>query len=299
MINYHKILEMHLQGISQRTISSSTGHSRDKIREVVNQAKAKGLEELSKEMNNPWLEDYLFPEKNANQRGYYDPDWDYIHKELLKKNVTLKLLHKEYEQEAKIQNKMPYAYRTFCEKYGHYGKKYKLTMPIHRKPGEILEVDWAGSTLSVKNSENGQDIKVYIFVATWPFSQYSYVEGFYDMKTDNWLTAHIHALEFFQGVPETVVSDNLRTGVTKTDYSEPLLNEGYRQLSDYYRFTIVPARVRAPKDKSSVEGNVGFISRQVIAALRNETFFSLKELNQAISEKTQVLNQEAFQKRPG
>src|SRR5699024_3350424 len=82
-------------------------------------------------------------EKQANQRGYYDPDWDYIHKELLKKNVTLKLLHKEYEQEAEIQNKIPYAYRTFCEKYGHYGKKYKLTMPIHRKPGEILEVDWA------------------------------------------------------------------------------------------------------------------------------------------------------------
>lgn len=119
------------------------------------------------------------------------------------------------------------------------------------------------------------------------------------MKTDNWLTAHIHAFEFFKGVPETVVPDNLRTGVTKTDYSEPLLNEGYRQLSDYYRFTIVPARVRAPKDKSSVEGNVGFISRQVIAALRNETFFSLKELNQAITEKMQALNQEAFQKRPG
>lgn len=74
------------------------------------------------------------------------------------------------------------------------------------------------------------------------------------------------------------------------------MNEGYRQLSDYYRFTIVPARVRAPKDKSSVEGNAGFISRQVSAALRNETFFSLKELNQAISEKTQELNQDSFQK---
>lgn len=155
------------------------------------------------------------------------------------------------------------------------------------------------STLSVKNSENGEKLKVYIFVATWPFSQYSYVEGFYDMKIDNWLKAHIHALEFFQGVPETIVSDNLKTGVTKTDYSEPLLNEGYRQLSDYYRFTIVPARVRAPKDKALVEGNVGFISRQVIAALRNETFFSLNELNQEISEKTQELNREFFQKRPG
>lgn len=89
MINYRKILEMHLQGISQRTISSSTGHSRDKIREVVNQAKAKGLEELTEEMINSWLEDYLFPEKSANQRGYYDPDWDYIHKELLKKMSLL------------------------------------------------------------------------------------------------------------------------------------------------------------------------------------------------------------------
>ena len=299
MINYQKILEMHLQGISQRTISSSTGHSRDKIREVVNEAKARGLEVPTEEMTNPWLENHLFPEKSSNHRGYHDPNWDYVHKELLKKNVTLKLLHKEYEHEAKVQNKVPYAYRTFCEKYGDYGNKYKLTMPIHRKPGEILEVDWAGSTLSVKNSEDGQDHKVYIFVASWPFSQHSYAEGFYDMKTDNWLTAHVHALEYFQGVPETVVSDNLKTGVIKTDYSEPLLNEGYRQLSDYYRFTIVPARVRAPKDKSSVEGNVGFISRQVIAALRNEVFFSLNELNQAIYEKTQKLNQESFQKRPG
>lgn len=187
----------------------------------------------------------------------------------------------------------------FVKNMGTMAKKYKLTMPIHRKPGEILEVDWAGSTLTVKNTENGHDIKVYIFVATWPFSQYSYVEGFYDMKTDSWLTAHINALEFFQGVPETMVSDNLLTGVTKTDYSEPLLNEGYRRLSDYYRFTIVPARVKAPKDKPSVEGNVGYVSRQVIAALRNDVFFSLKELNQAVFEKTQELNQESFQKRPG
>lgn len=299
MINYRKILELYFQGISQRTISSSTGHSRDKIREVVNEARTKNITALTDEMTNMWLEEYLFPKKISSHRGYYEPDWNVVHKELLKKNVTLRLLHKEYELEAKQQNKLSYAYRTFCEKYGVYGKKYKLTMPIHRKPGEILEVDWAGSTLSVTNNETGQAIKVYIFVATWPFSQYTYVEGFFDMKIESWLTAHIHALEFFQGVPETVVSDNLKTGVTKTAYSEPLLNEAYRQLSDYYRFTIVPARVRTPKDKASVEGNVGFISRQLIASLRNDTFFSLEELNQAILEKTIKLNKETFQKRPG
>lgn len=83
---------------------------------------------------------------------------------------TSRRTHKEYEHEARTQNKMPYAYRTFCEKYGQYGKKYKLTITFHRKPGEIFEVDWAGSTLTVKDSDNGQDNKIYIFVATWPFS---------------------------------------------------------------------------------------------------------------------------------
>lgn len=114
---------MHRQGITQRTISSSTGHSRDKIREVVNVAKVKNLGQLKDKMTNSWLEDYLFPRKSATHRGYLNPDWEHVHKELLKKNVTLKLLHKEYEAEASIQNKVPYAYRTFCEKYGHYGKK--------------------------------------------------------------------------------------------------------------------------------------------------------------------------------
>lgn len=121
MINYHKILEMHLQGISQRTISSSTGHSRDKIREVVNQAKAKGLEELTEKMTSSWLEEYLFPEKSASQRGYYNPDWDYIHKKLLKKNVTLKLLHKEYEQEAKIQTRC-------LTLIGHFARNMGITV---------------------------------------------------------------------------------------------------------------------------------------------------------------------------
>lgn len=299
LINYRKILELSFQGITQRTISSSTGHSRDKIREVVTEARARGITELTEDMTSRWLEDYLFPERTADQQGYYEPDWDSIHKELLKKQITLKLLHREYKAEAILHSKIAYAYRTFCEKYGHYGKKYKLTMPIHRKPGEILEVDWAGSTLRVQDTETGESITVYLFVATFPFSQYSYVEAFYDMKTAQWLTAHIHAFDDFQGVPDTVVSDNLKTGVTITDYSEPLLNEAYRQLSDYYRFTIVPARVRSPKDKPSVEGNVGLISRQVIAALRHQTFLSLEELNQAISSKMNEINRESFQKRPG
>lgn len=222
-----------------------------------------------------------------------------VHKELQKKNITLKLLHTEYAQRAREGGKIPYAYRTFAEKYGKYAKKYKVTMPIRRKPGEILEVDWAGSTLSLQDRSNGDELPVYIFVATLPYSQYSYVEGFLDMKSASWLTAHIHAFEYFGVVPESLIPDNLKTGVKKAVRSEPILNEAYRELADYYQTVIVPGRVRSPKDKPSVEGTVGFVSRQIIAALRNFQCFDLRELNQQIWKKLKDLNQESFQKRPG
>ncbi|WP_235715788.1 IS21 family transposase [Alkalihalobacillus hemicellulosilyticus] len=138
-----------------------------------------------------------------------------------------------------------------------------------------------------------------MFIATLPYSQYSYVEGFLDMKSQHWLTAHIHALEYFGGVPETMVPDNLKTGVTKPLRGEPILQEAYRELADFYHTVIVPSRVRKPKDKASVEGTVGYISRQIIAALRNYPFFHLEDLNHHISDKLKEINTTAFQKRPG
>lgn len=181
---------------------------------------------------------------------------------------------------------LPYAYRTFCENYGKYAKKYKLTMPIRRKPGEVMEVDWAGSTLQIIDRSTGEKIPAYVFIATLPYSQFSYVEAFLDMKSANWLIAHIHALEYFGGVPETLVPDNLKTGVTKAHREEPLLNEAYREFADYYRTVIVPSRVRRPKDKASVEGTVGYISRQIIAPLRNYQCFHLEDLNTSKSLKS-------------
>ena len=299
MVNCRKILELYFDGISQRTISSSTGHSRNTVSEVVRRAKKHGLESLNDTTTNRWLEELLFPEKQASEKGYFPVKWENVHKELQKKNVTLALLHHEYALEAREGGKIPYAYRTFCEQYGKYARKYKLTMPIRRKPGEIMEVDWAGSTLHVTDRFTGEHIPAYVFIATLPYSQFSYVEAFLDMKSPNWLCAHIRAYEYFGGVPETLVPDNLKTGVIKAHRVEPLLNEAYRELADYYRTIIVPSRVRKPKDKASVEGTVGFISRQIIASLRNYQCFHLDDLNQRIHEKLEEINEIDFQKRPG
>ncbi|MCP1161222.1 MULTISPECIES: IS21 family transposase [Bacillus] len=299
MINYRKILVMGVDGISQRTISSSTGHSRNTVAEVLQRANQKGIKNLEEAMNNEWLETYLFPEKQAVEKGYCPVDFEWVHKELQKKNVTLTLLHHEYASISREGGKVPYAYRTFAEKYGKYAKKHKLTMPIRRKPGEILEVDWAGSTLKITDNVTGEVIPAYVFIATLPYSQLSYVEAFLDMKSSSWLQAHIHAFEYFGGVTEVIVPDNLKTGVTTARRGYPLINEAYRELADYYRTVVVPSRVRKPKDKPSVEGTVGYISRQIIASLRNYQCFHLEDLNARIFEKLEEINTTDFQKREG
>ena len=299
MIKYRKILELHFKGTTQRTISSSVGHARQTVSDVIKRSKELGLIEITDEMDDQWLVEFLFPEKEAIIKGYFPVDWEGVHRELQKKNMTLRLLHHEYSQRARTNNKLPYSYRTFCYNYRGYAKKYKLTMPIRRKPGEIIEIDWAGDTLSVQERSTGEKLPVYIFVATLPYSQLFYAEGFFSMKSESWLTAHIHAFEYFGGVSEVLTPDNLKTGVQKAIKGEPVLNEAYRELADYYQTTIVPARVKSPKDKPSVEGNVGYIARQIIAALRYYQCFSITDLNRKILNEVNKLNNEPFQKREG
>lgn len=299
MIQYRGILELHFKGMSQRTIVTSVGSSRQTVSDVIQKAKESGLEKLSDEMTDEWLEEFLFPEKIALSKGYFPVAWDEVHRELQKKNITLKLLHAEYSNLAKVNKKIPYAYRTYCRHYGTYASRHKLTMPIRRKPGEIMEVDWAGDTLHIKDSVTGENIKVYVFVASLPYSQIFYAEGFLNMASQNWITGHINSFEYFDGVPEVLVPDNLKTGVTKVNIGEPILNKTYREFANYYGTAIVPARVRRPKDKASVEGNVGYISRQIIAALRNYQCFSLNRLNEKIIGEVDKLNNQSFQKREG
>ena len=94
MIQYCRILDLHFKGTSQRTISSSVGHSRQTVSDVVIKANHLGLVELTNEMTNQWLAEFLFPEKEAIAKGYFPVDWEDIHRELQKKNLQshLKLL---------------------------------------------------------------------------------------------------------------------------------------------------------------------------------------------------------------
>lgn len=142
--------------------------------------------------------------------------------------------------------------------------------------------------------------KVYLFVACLPFSRYAFVEPCLDMTQSSWLQAHVAMFDYFTGSVPRIVCDNLKTGViTRPRDGEIILNDSYREFAGHYSAAVLPARVRKPKDKASVENTVWHIATRINAALRDQSFGSLAELRAAILVKLQSYNAEPFQKRPG
>lgn len=299
MVNYREILRLRSLDYSQRQVAASVHSSRSTISEVYQLADKHGLTwPLSSDVSNMDVRNLLYPERAA-EPGRKMPDCSNIHKELAKPGVTLTLLWSEYCEQCQSENMIPYQYTQFCDYYRNYAKKTKATMRIKRKPGELLEVDWAGKTLSVVDEITGELIPAYVFVASLPCSLYGYAEAYPSMVMENWISAHIHAYQFFGGVTRILVPDNLKTGVIKHTRSEIVLNKVYQEMAEHYGTAVIPARPASPKDKPTAEGTVGVISTWIIAALRNEKFFSFSELNEAIRIKLNEFNSKPFQKKQG
>lgn len=195
----------------------------------------------------------------------------------------------------------PLMYSQFCYYIQKDEEKRRATMHIKRKPGEQVEVDWAGDPATIIDPDTGEITNAYLFVGVMTYSQYTYVEAFINEKQKAWITAHIHMFEFFDGVAKILVSDNCTTAVNhqQSDWYTPALNTTYHEMAEHYGTAIIPARVRKPKDKPNAEGSVGNISTWITAALRNEQFFSLAELNAAIRKKLDAFNANTFQKKEG
>ena len=162
---------------------------------------------------------------------------------------------------------------------------------VHRA-GETLEVDYAGMTLMV--SDHGVPREAQVFVAALPCSQLIYAEATWSQGHEDWLSAHVRALSFIGGCPEKLVPDNTKTGVTTASYYDPVLNRSYHELARHYGIAVVPARVRRPRDKSSVENAVKQVERWVLAPLRHRRFLSLAEVNAAVADRVEAFNNRPF-----
>jgi len=301
MTKHREILRLSSMGLSQMAIAASCGVSKKSVSKTLKAAREKGVSwPLDKSYTDEVLERLLFPKAALPASPRKMPDFEYIRRELQRNGVNKKLLWTEYLEECRLSGEMPLMYSQFCYYIQQDEQKRRATMHIGRKPGEQVEVDWAGDPAYITDPDTGEATKAFVFVGVLSYSQYPYVEAFLNEQQAAWITAHVHMYEYFGGVAKLLVPDNCATAVDRSsDWHDPRINAVYREMAEHYGCAIIPARVRAPKDKPNVEGSVGKISTWITAALRNEQFFSLSELNEAIREKLYDFAHKPFQKREG
>ena len=302
MTKYREIIRLSGLGLSQTNIALSCNASKTTVNKVLKAAREQNLSwPLDPKLTDPVLGRLLFPDSKAKPAtSKRMPDYEHIRKELLRNGVNKKLLWTEYLEECRLSGDEPLMYSQFCYYIQQDEQKRRATMHINRKPAEQVEVDWAGDPAHIIDPDTGEILDAHIFVGVMTYSQYPYVEAFMDEKQPSWITAHVHMYEYFGGVAKILVPDNCRTAVEHNKgWKDQRINAVYQEMAEHYGTAVIPARVRAPKDKPNAEGSVGNISTWITAALRNEQFFSLDELNRAIRQKLEDFSHRPFQKKEG
>lgn len=283
--------------LSKQAIATSCGIGRTSVREYLRRAETARLDwPLPEEMSDSDLERQLFPPPPSIPRDQRpQPDCAELHRQLKRKGVTLFLLWQEYKEACPEG----YQYSRFCELYRSWAGTIDLPMRQDHKAGEKLFVDYAGQTMPVVDGSTGEIREAQIFVATSGASNYTYAEATWTQTLPDWIASHVRTFAFMGGIHELIVPDNLLSGVSKACRYDPDINPTYQEMARHYGTAVLPARVRRPQDKAKVENGVLGIERRVLAPLRNHTFFSLAELNQAIRALLTEYNNRPFQKLPG
>lgn len=298
MTNHKEILRLKSLGLSHADIAASCKCGRNTVTRTLKRAEEHGLTwEIARALPEKEVTGRLFP--GGDKPSYRMPDYERVHREMQKSGVTLSLLWVEYCEECRAAGEMPYQSTQFNKYYADYVHKTRATMHLEHRPGETMQVDWAGQTAGIVDTDTGELIPAYVFVSVLPYSGYAYVEAFLNQKQEAWISAHVNAYSFYGGVTRILTPDNLKTGVIRNTKDETVINRVYQDMAEHYGTAIVPARPRSPKDKAFVEGSVGVVSTWILAALRNRQFLSLRELNEAIHEKLYEFNHKPFQKKEG
>ena len=300
MRKLHEILRMRFDNqLSLRQISRSVRVSVGTVSNYVQAFQSSTLNwPLPDDFSETALVQALFPDASLpSRKGLIDPDWAELHQELKRKGVTKHTLWEEYCQTFTLN---AYSYAQFCHRYNQWRGCQKRSMRQHHRAGEKLFVDYAGPTVPIVNPNTGEIAhNAQVFVAVMGASNYTFAEATLSQKSEDWLGSHVRAFEFLGGVPEVIVPDNLKSGVTKACRYEPELNPAYQYLANHYQVAVIPARPYKPKDKAKAEVGVQLVERWILAKLRHDVFFTLAELNGRIRELLMELNLRPFKQLPG
>lgn len=296
MRKIREILRLRAEGYSEREIAQSVGCARSSVQICLWRAERAAVSwPVPDGQDDAALEALLYPPRPVGVEGHPTPDFEWIERELKRKHVTRRQLWREYL--ARYPEGLKYT--AFCVKYRRWRQSRQVSMALTHTPGDRLFVDYAGDPAFYVDPSTGERHKAWLFVAVWPFSAYVYAEATRTQQSPDWLGAHVRALEAFGAVPRAIVPDNCSTAVKKALRYEPQVNRSYAEFAAHYSLAVLPARVRRPRDKAAVEGGVLLAERAVLGGLRDRQFFSLAELNAAITEVVAQINAEPFQKREG
>jgi transposase len=303
MRKIREVLRLHHElHLSARKIASSCTLGRDTVRRYLERARAINFTwPPPADMDDATLEALFHDQPTAPPPPpsvkHELPDWAGVERELKRKGVTRLLLWREYI----AVHPDGYQYSSFAQKFRDWKRSNGLnvTMRQSHKAGEKLFVDYAGMTVPITDRVTGEVNAAQVFVATLGASNYTYVEVTHTQNLEDWLGAHRRALEYFGGAPRVIVPDNLKTGVTSPHRYEPEINRAYTEFAEHYGVAIIPTRVRKPRDKAKVEVHVQIVERELLAPLRNRTFFDLADANTAVRERLEALNDRPFQKLSG
>lgn len=279
--------------LSLRDIAKAVSCGKSTVAEVLERANSSGIF-WPVSLSDKQLISLLYPPVQ-NKSIFPEPDMESVFYEMKKKGVTLMLLWEEYKE----TNPEGIMYTQFCDRYRNFKKACRLTMHIEHKAGQEMQIDWAGQVLKYADTATGEIKSSNIFVAVLPASAYPFVYACPDKKLASYIDAHIRAFEYFGGVPRVLIPDNERTAVALPNNTDPILNRSYQDMANHYHAAIVPTRSAKPKDKAADENMVGNASRRILAPLRNNKFFSLYEINQAIEEQLKKFIARPFSKMEG
>ncbi len=291
-----QIVRLHLEGLSNREIGKTLGIGRNAVNNYVQLFKSCDMEMESLLELEPSAIKELFSNKTTINNERYEELMHYFEKVNASKNHPgFTFLYHYLEYKTTVKN--PYSYTQFMEHYKRRHTKVKGSMKLEHKAGYEIMIDYAGKHLHLTDKETGEIIPVEIFIAILPYSQYTYVEASQSQKREDLLFSISNALNFYEGVPKAIISDNLKSAVTRWSKYEPQINRSLKDLAHHYGCVVNPTRAYSPQDKALVENAVNLVYQRIYYPLRNMTFFSLSELNTEIKKLLDSYNDLLFQRK--
>jgi transposase len=278
--------------LSNEKVARACGVSKGVVSKYLQLAATQGVGwPLPEGTDEAQLERLLFPVAVKPSR-FVQPDYFQVHQELKRKGVTLQLLWAEH---VAVHEEQAYRYSQYCHHYRQWCKAQRRSMRQLHRAGEKTFIDYCGPTVAVICRNTGEARRAQVFVAVLGASSYTFAEATWSQSLPDWIASHQRAFQFFGGVTELQIPDNLLAGVTDANRYTPVINATYADMAAHYQTAVLPARPRKPKDKAKAEVAVQIVERWILARLRHHTFFSLPELNAAIAELLPALNERHFQ----